>query len=187
MNMAREEQDLLSSRFLACSLHSNFQTSSCSFTTLLRKKTSCNLSMLVSLSTWPFFPLHGFYTNMTFAPYSQKCKIQVGSKPKSYKVPLFLFRYPRAFWRNLFELITTGFLLIQNLSLKELPAIKVASWAPVTPASLVNFLLNSWGNTFSTWNTPIGNLKTQISKHFNPWIYLSLLKLSYKQTHDSSM
>lgn len=185
----KEEQDQFSSRFLACSLHSSFQTSSCCFTTPLRKKTSCNLLILVSLSTTelgPSFLYMDFIPTWYLLLIYTKCKIQVESTSKSYTVPLFLFRNPRAFLRNLFELITIGFLLIQRF-LKELPAIKVASWDPVTSAPWLNFLLNSWGNTFNTWNTQMGNLKTQISKHFNPCIYLSLLKLAYKQTHDSSM
>lgn len=137
----KEEQDLFSSRFLACSLHSSFQTSSCSFTTPLRKKTSCNLSILVSLSTTelgPSFLYMDFIPTWHLLLIYTKCKIQVVSKPKSYKVPLLLFRNPRAFWRNFFELITIGFLLIQQF-VKELPAIKVASWDPITSVPLLNF------------------------------------------------
>lgn len=113
----KKEQDLFSSRFLAYSLRSSIQTSSCSSTTPLRKKTSCNLSILVSLSTTELGPS---FLYMDFIPtwhlflIYTKCKIQVVSKPNSYKVPLFLFRNPRAFQRNVSELITTGFFVIQQ-------------------------------------------------------------------------
>lgn len=63
----------------------------------------------------PSFPYMDFIPTWHLLLIYTRCKVQVESKTKSYRVPLFLFRNPRAFWRNMVELITTKFLLIQQI------------------------------------------------------------------------